>query len=108
MRLGLRSTIVAGVVFCAAAGAAQGRVTFSLDYSYDPAEGVFDGTTAAGLQARATMQRAAQVLSDRLVDNLTAIAPGGGNTWSPRVVNPATGAEVTPALSSAQANVIRV
>jgi hypothetical protein len=100
---------MAGVAVMVCAGrAAEGKVTFTLDYSMDPAGGIFDTSTPDGQAARGVMQRAAQVLSDRILDNLTAITPGGGNTWSPRVVNPATGLLVTPGVTSVGANEIRV
>jgi hypothetical protein len=98
---------MAAAILCAG-GAAEAKVTFSLDYSLDPAGGIFDASTTDGQQARATMQRAAQALSDRVLDSLTAITPGGGNTWSPRIVNPATGLVVTPALASLAAGDIKV
>lgn len=108
MSLGLRTvSVVATAVLCAGR-AAEAKVTFSLDYSLDPVGGIFDSSTVEGQQARATVQRAAHVLSDRLLDNLTAITPGGGNTWSPRVVNPATGVLITPGVTSVAANEIRV
>ena len=100
-------SVAATVILCAG-GAAEAKVTFSLDYSLDPVGGIFDASTTGGQQARATVQRAAQVLSDRLLDNLTAITPGGGNTWSPRVVNPATGVLTTPGVTSVAANEVRV
>jgi hypothetical protein len=108
MSVGLRTVCMAATVVFCAGGAAEGKVTFSLDYSLDPVGGIFDTSTVDGQQARAAVQRAAQVLSDRLLDNLTAITPGGGNTWSPRVVNPATGVLVTPGITSVAANEIRV
>lgn len=85
-----------------ATGAAA-RVTLSLDYSLD-AGGLFDSSAA-----RAAMDRAAQVFSDRFVDNLTAITSGGTNTWSARIVNPGTGlADYDPGLTSVASNVIKV
>ena len=80
----------AGAVLACAGTAASGKVVISLDYSLDGPDGMFDATTTAGRQARAAMERAAQVYSDRFVDNLTAITGGSGNSWSARIVNPGT------------------
>ena len=107
MRVWLRSTSVGVITLCAAVGA-EAKVNFILDYSLEAAGGLFDAGTTEGQQARAAMQRAARVFSERLLDDLTAISPGGGNTWSPRVVNPGSGQLVTPALSGVGANDIRV
>jgi hypothetical protein len=54
------------------------------------------------------MERAAQVFSDRILDNLSAISPTSGETWSPQIVNPGTGATVAAPLTSEAANVIKV
>jgi hypothetical protein len=54
------------------------------------------------------MQRAAQVFSDRLLDNLAPIALGGGNTWSPRVLHPSTGQDAAAPLTSLGAGEIKV
>ena len=69
--------------------------------------GLFDAGTASGRSAQAAMDRAAQVFSDRFIDNLTAITPGGVNSWSARIRNPGTGADIfDPGLSGVAANVI--
>src|SRR4051812_4900916 len=108
MTLLFRKAVVSAFVLGAGVGA-EAKVSFLLDYSLDSAGGVFDSTTADGQQARVTMARAAQVFSDRILDNLTAITPSGTNTWSPTVVNPATGASKTNAFTGGLgANVIRV
>jgi|GEM_PF-2851960 len=105
-RLLLRA-IGAAVVFGCAARGVEGRVIFSFDYSLDQG-GLFD-STAAGRAAQAAMERAGQILSDRLGDSLTAITPGSGNSWSPRIVNPGTGvADYDPGLGNVAANVIKV
>jgi hypothetical protein len=86
---------------CAAAPA-MAKVVFSFDYSMDPG-GLFDSTAA-----RAAMDRAGQVFSDRLLDNLSAISPASSDTWSPQIVNPGTGLTVSAPLTSEAANVIKV
>jgi len=97
-----RAALLFGMLALIAASA-QARVTISLDYSLDVG-GLFDSTAA-----RTAMDRAAQVFSDRFVDNLTAITPSGTNAWSPRIIHPGTGAlDFDPGLSSVAANIIKV
>jgi hypothetical protein len=97
-----RAALLLGMLLLTTASA-RGRVVISLDYSLD-AGGLFDSTAA-----RTVMDRAAQVFSDRFVDNLTAITPGGSNTWSARIINPGTGAlDYDPHLTSVAANIIKV
>jgi hypothetical protein len=81
---------------------ARARIVFSFDYSLDTG-GLFDAVAA-----RTAMDRAAQVYSDRFVDNLTAITPGGANTWSAHILNPDTGNSYDPPLNGVAANVIKV
>jgi hypothetical protein len=107
MRLLTRSIGIVAVLFCATS-VARGRVVISLDFSLDQGGGLFDSRTVSGQQAQAAMQRAAYALSDRLVDPLTAITPGGSNTWMPRVNSPASGQDVNAPLPSLPANVIKV
>jgi hypothetical protein len=97
-----RAALLLGMLALVTAGA-QGRITISLDYSLD-AGGLFDSTAA-----RTAMDRAAQVFSDRFVDNLTAITPSGSNTWLARIINPGTGVlDFDPVLNGVAANVIKV
>jgi hypothetical protein len=98
MALLFRKVLASATVLCAGV-CAEAKVTFSLDFSLDSPGGLFDPATTGGQQARATMTRAAQVFSDRILDNLTAISPSGANTWTPTVVNPGTGALRTPAFT---------
>jgi len=103
-----RKWLASAILLCAGARA-EAKVSFALDFSLDSLGGLFDPTTTDGQLARATMSRAAQVFSDRLLDNLTAISPSGTNTWTPTVVNPATGLNRTPAFTGGvAANVIKV
>jgi hypothetical protein len=62
-------------------------VSIRLDYSLD-ASGFF----TAHPEARTALQCAADTLTQRLGDTLAAIQPGGSNTWTLGVTDPATGA----------------
>ncbi len=59
------------------------------DYTYDTS-GFF-----ADAARRATLEKAAHSIADRLGDDLVALTPGGGNSWQASVWNPATGSTVT-------------
>ncbi|MDB5319419.1 MAG: repeat protein [Phycisphaerales bacterium] len=97
-----RAACLSGMLLLSTVSAGA-RVIISLDYSLDTG-GLFDSAAA-----RTAMERAAQVYSDRLVDNLTAITPGGANTWSARIINPGNGAvDYDPGLNGVAANVIKV
>src|SRR6266542_4101129 len=103
----LRIICAALALLCVSQGASA-RILLSLDYSLDTG-GLFNAGTASGRSAQAAMDRAAQVFSDRFMDNLTAITPSGANTWSPRIRNPGTGADnFDPGLSGVAASVIKV
>lgn len=101
------ASLVPLLLVCLCATVARARITFSFDYSMD-ASGLFDSSTSSGRAAQAAMDRASQVFSDRILDNLSAIAPTSGETWSPQIVNPGTGATVAAPLTSEAANVIKV
>lgn len=74
------------------APASRAKITIDFDYSIDQANfNFFNPSTQAGLDARAALNAAAQVYQDRLLDNLTAITPGGASTWTTDFPNPATG-----------------
>jgi hypothetical protein len=60
-------------------------ITVTLDYSLDT-NGFFNDQAR-----RQTLQTAVNAIASQLNDNLTAIVPGGGNTWSPQIFNPSTG-----------------
>lgn len=77
-----------------AATPVQARITFDLDYSLD-ANNFFDSSTANGLAARAAFEVAADTFSDRFLDQLTAITPGGVNQFTAVYTDPSNGAEVT-------------
>jgi hypothetical protein len=106
MTLYLRAVSI--LTFALAAGPVPAAVTFSLDFSLDE-WGLFDARTADGRAAQAAIQRAAQVLSDRLVDRLAPVAPAAGDVWSPRIINPGTGLDVAaPGLTSLPAGAIKL
>lgn len=101
MKWFLRIASAVLAIVCAAAPA-MAKVIFSFDYSMDTG-GLFDSSAA-----RSAMERAGQVFSDRLLDNLSAIAPASSDTWSPQIASPGTGATVAAPLTSEAANVIKV
>src|SRR5258706_1658218 len=64
-------------------------ITIQLDYSHDS-----NGFFTSHPQAKATLNYAAQILTDRFRDSLTAITPSGGNTWTARPFDPAGGSDL--------------
>ena len=94
---------VAGIILsCSYTTDAQ--VSISFDYTYDTG-GFFSG---ANNIARTDLEAAASALQSRLADTLSAIGPGGGNSWSNTFMNPATGAQQTVANPSIAANTLVV
>jgi hypothetical protein len=93
------------VLACAAglalAPLAHAHITFNFDYSLDTG---FFGNAAA----KAALERAATVYSDRLVDTLADITPGNGNTWSANFSNPSTGAAMQMTDLTIPANSIKI
>ena len=63
-------------------------ILIQVDYSYDT--GFF-----ANPEARAIMERVASELGNSLTANLSAIAPGGSNTWTATFFNPANGGQTS-------------
>jgi hypothetical protein len=112
-----RDAIAGAVLVCAMAPAARGKITIELDYSLDnngfflPAAQNpfgFDGN-----MAKAQLERAANVFSDRFVDNLGPITPRQGPfgvefSWTPSVLHPADGSQFTLNNPAIAANVIKV
>ena len=88
----LACAFVAGL---ALAPPARAKVTFDFDYSLD-VNNFFNPSTANGQAARAALVTAGHVYEDRVLDNLTAITPGGINTWTALFTNPGTGATTDP------------
>jgi hypothetical protein len=75
-------------------------ITIQLDYSFDT-NGFFADPTR-----RAVLQQAAADVAAHLDANLPALTPGGGNTWSARFFDPATGADVAVPNLTVAANTI--
>jgi hypothetical protein len=100
------SRLISAVLACAAglafAPPARARITFDFDYSLD--SGFFTTNPAA----KTALERAATVYSDRLLDNLTDITPGNGNTWNTNFSNPSTGANTQIFNLTIPANSIKV
>jgi Dockerin type I domain len=69
----------------------RAALTIDLDYSLDTS-GFFSDSTTNGQAARAALQRASQVLGERIVDNLSPISPAAGDTWTTKFTHPGTGA----------------
>lgn len=64
-------------------------IEFRFDYSYDN-NGFFDTGTLDGQAARTRLETAANVF-EPFTDNLSAITPGGSNSWTATFFHPATG-----------------
>src|SRR2546423_6302968 len=64
-------------------------LTIQLDYSFDTS-GFFNDPSR-----RAVLQQAANDIGSQLTTPLSAILPGGGNTWSASFFNPSTGQQVS-------------
>jgi hypothetical protein len=77
---------VACLTACGLSAPAHAKINFSFDYSLD--SGFFTTNPAA----KTALERAATVYSDRMLDQLSDITPGGGNTWTAVFSNPSTGA----------------
>lgn len=77
-------------------------VLLQIDYTYDT--GFFKNNA----DARAVIERVATELGNSLNANLSAITPGGGNSWNATFYNPSTGAEVSVANPSIAANTLRI
>jgi len=77
-------------------------VLIQLDYSRDTS-GFFNNA-----EARATLERVATDIGNTLTTNLSAIAPGGGNTWTASFFDPSTGATVNLSNLSVGANTLRL
>src|SRR5258706_5835066 len=102
----MRSRLSAAVLTCIAGLAlalpARARISFDLDYPYD------SGFFPSNPTAKTALERAANVYSDRLVDQLTDITPQSGDTWNTDFSNPSTGANVKTFNQTIPANTIKV
>ncbi|TXT36450.1 MAG: hypothetical protein FD138_972 [Planctomycetota bacterium] len=77
-------------------------VTFQFDYSRD-ANHFFDDTSR-----RQILELAGKALGNRLDDQLLAITPSGGNTWSLTTTNPSTGGQLKLSNPSIPQNTLLV
>ena len=77
-------------------------ISITFNYTYD-AGGFFSGGNAP---RRDILDLAASVYETRLYDSLTAITPGGINSWTADFSNPATGAGVSVANLSVAADTL--
>src|SRR5262249_30102776 len=84
-------------------GAPARALDIQFDYTYDTGN-FFVGHT----DRQSLLNAAAAVFESRLTDNLTAITPAGGNTWSINFDNPTTGAAVTLNNPTIPAGVVKV
>ncbi len=80
----------------------QGALRIRFDYSLDTA-GFFNDPVRRDL-----LQRAADSITSKLSDTLTAIAPSGINSWTARFQDPSTGINTTRVNMSLPANEILV
>jgi hypothetical protein len=97
-------TRLCAILFAAIFGVSNsthGQVSISFDYTYD-ASGFFTQSR------RDLLNLAATSLSSRLGDSLSAIAPGGVNSWDASFPNPATGNQQTVNNLSISANSVVV
>jgi hypothetical protein len=90
MKLRCAAMVAGGIALLFAPGA-RGALTIDLDFSLDT-QSFFSTSTANGQAARAALQRASQFLGDRIVDNLSPITPGAGDSWTTKFTHPGTGA----------------
>jgi hypothetical protein len=95
-------SLLAGLWCAIVVPSAQG-IDIQFDYTYDSSN-FFNGN----LQRQNALNAAAQVFESRLTDNLTAITPSGGNTWTATFRNPSTGVTETVTDRSIAAGVIVV
>jgi hypothetical protein len=75
-------------VFCGLllSAAAARAVTIQFDYSFDTS-----GFFTSNPTAKTDLEAAAQFFDSHLTDTLTAISPGGFNSWTAGFINPSTG-----------------
>ena len=75
-------------------------ITIDFNYTYDSSN--FFNTSAI----RNVLEVAANTIASELNDNLLAIGPSGGNTWSEVFENPSTGSEQTVSNPTVPADTI--
>jgi hypothetical protein len=79
----VRAFVFCGLLLSAAAARA---ITIQFDYSFDTS-----GFFTSNPTAKTDLEAAAQFFDTHLTDTLTAITPGGSNTWTAKFFNPSTG-----------------
>jgi hypothetical protein len=84
-------------------GPAAGAIDIQFDFGFDT-NNFFNGHP----ERQATLNAAAAVFESRLTDTLTAITPGGTNTWTATFDNPSTGLEQAVVNLSIPTNVLKV
>jgi hypothetical protein len=99
-----RPAAVAVILVGVAAGPALAQPNIVLDYTYDTNN--FFG--AAGSAPRLALQAAADRLQARLGDTLSAITPGGVNSWTATFDHPGNGTTVNLSNPTIALNEIRV
>lgn len=92
--------VLCGLLLSAAAARA---ITIQFDYSLDSG-----GFFTSNPTAKTDLEAAAQFFDAHLTDTLTAISPGGGNSWTADFFNPSTGSSMSIANLSISQNEILV
>src|SRR5262245_41441739 len=80
-----KALVAFAALACAAPGA-RAQLIIDFDTSFDTNSGGFFATHPGAMPA---LQAAANMIVSRLGDTLTAITPGGVNTWTTDTFNPA-------------------
>lgn len=90
-------------VFCGLllSAAAARAITIQFDYSFDTS-----GFFTSNPTAKTDLEAAAQFFDSHLTDTLTAITPGGANSWTADFNNPSTGSVASVSNLSISQNVI--
>src|SRR4051794_27027036 len=96
-----RSVWLFALLGLAVSPAARAQVVLQFDYSQD-ANNFFVGHPDRQL----ALQTAGQILTARMTDSLSAIVPGGSNTWTASIINPATGAATNFSNPTIPANTV--
>ena len=103
----LPRALLALILLAGAAAPVRAGTRIAFDYSYDTT-----GFFADGSDARATLLAAADFYEDILLDDLSAISPGGGifnpNSWTANFTNPSTGTSASRSNLSVPADTLTV
>ena len=95
--------LVSAAVFCTSAIPSARAIDIQFDFSFDSSN-FFNGN----LQRQNVLNAAALVFESRFTDTLSAITPGGGNTWTATFENPSTGLTQSVVNRTIATNVIVV